>query len=192
MALAAAERGLFALGMCLGGWRWLCGDRELSLGLSPSLALSPSPSAPCHRALTAPQGFHPSPAPASITASQLQLLSALREGNSPVPAPGCCAGRFQPCFLSFSVFQTRKSIELQRLLKRIHHRFLNAVDHKRCEVLNQQVLKLVFYRKIHLFFRPFLVCSLVSLLALTPAGLCCPCGLTAGGHTNVTTSGFSS
>lgn len=49
-----------------------------------------------------------------------------------------------------SVFHTRKSIEMQRFLKQIHHNFLNMVDYKRCEVL---ILKLVFYRKMYLFFR---------------------------------------
>lgn len=49
----------------------------------------------------------------------------------------------------------------------------------------------MFYRKkIY-----FLVCSLTSLLAVTPvspAGLCCPCALSRDCHTNVTTLDLSS
>uniref|UniRef100_A0A8C0VBE0 Leucine, glutamate and lysine rich 1 n=1 Tax=Cyanistes caeruleus TaxID=156563 RepID=A0A8C0VBE0_CYACU len=54
-----------------------------------------------------------------------------------------------------SVFQTRKSLEMQRFLRKIHHHSLNMLNHKRWKFLIQQMLdlKLAFYRRIYLFFR---------------------------------------
>lgn len=94
-----------------------------------------------------------------LTQEKTQLIHSLSQVQEEVgTAPRKCLVIFACRHVISKIIQrfgflTRTSIETPRLLKQIHHHFLNTVDHKRCEVLIQQMLKLVFGRKIYLFFR---------------------------------------
>ncbi|OWK52335.1 protein LEKR1 isoform X1 [Lonchura striata] len=88
-----------------------------------------------------------------LTQEKTQLIHTLSQVQEEVGAgPRKCLVIFTWRRVISKVIQrsvTRKSIEMQRFLKQIHHCFLNTVHHKRYEVLIQQMLKLVFHGKIY-------------------------------------------